>query len=134
MRIKEQYATFQKPSWAPPSWVFGPVWTFLYIIIAISFGRVGYLLAGGEVPGIIAIPFVLNLIFNIAYTPIQFRLRNFSLAFLDILLVLGTLTWALIAIFPYESWVSYANIPYFSWVTFAAILQGTITYRNRRRE
>jgi benzodiazapine receptor len=74
---------------------------------------------------------VLNLIFNFAFTPIQFGLKNNLLASIDILLVLGTLVWALFAIFPHLKWVAYANIPYLLWVSFATILQLTITYLNR---
>jgi tryptophan-rich sensory protein len=74
----------------------------------------------------------LNIIFNAAYTTIQFRLRNFLLATVDILLVLGTLVWAMVAIFPSASWVSYINIPYLLWVSFATVLQITVTVLNRR--
>lgn len=120
-----------RPYWAPPSSVFGPVWTFLYIIIIVSFGSVFLRTFKGEVPFVIALPFILNLIFNLVYTPIQFGLKNNYLASLDIVLVLGTLVWALIAIWPYMKWVSFANIPYLLWVCFATVLQLTITWLNR---
>lgn len=63
--------------------------------------------------------------------PIQFGLKNDLLASLDILLVLGTLIWALFVIWPHLRWVVYANIPYLLWVLFATVLQLTITYLNR---
>jgi tryptophan-rich sensory protein len=50
---------------------------------------------------VVALPFILNLIFNILFTPIQFGLKNNLLATVDILLVLGTLIWALVAIYPH---------------------------------
>ena len=125
------YQTLTKPTWAPPSWVFGPVWTVLYIIIAISYGYVGYLYLKGKIPFIVALPFILNIIFNLAFTPIQFGLQNNALAALDILLVVGTLIWALWAIHPYASWVTYSNIPYLVWGLFATILQLTITILNK---
>jgi tryptophan-rich sensory protein len=84
----------------------------------------------GEIPKIVALPFVLNLFFNAAFTPLQFGLQNNLLASLDIALVLGTLLWALIVIYPYAAVVTYVNIPYFLWVLFATILQFTITYLN----
>jgi len=74
---------------------------------------------------------VLNLIFNLAFTPIQFGMKNNLLAAFDVLLVLGTLIWALIVIRPHAAWVSYANIPYLLWTSFATVLQLTITYLNR---
>ena len=124
------YSQLIKPDWAPPGWLFGPVWTFLYIIIAITFGMVFYKAVVRKLPGKIALPFILNLIFNFAFTPIQFGLRNNLLATVDILLVLITLVWAMIAIWPKVRWVAWLNIPYLLWVSFAAILQLTITYLN----
>jgi translocator protein len=124
------YSTLIKPAWAPPVWVFGPVWTFLYSIIAVSFGYVFYQAAMKQVPWMVALPFALNLLFNFAFTPIQFGLQNNVLASLDILLVLGTLVWALYVIYPYYSWVTYANIPYLVWVCIATCLQLSITYLN----
>jgi translocator protein len=125
------YSTLIKPSWAPPSWLFGPVWTFLYLIIIVTFGLVFYKVLTGKIPWVVAIPFVLNLIFNFAFTPIQFGLKNNLLAAVDIGLVLSTLIWSFAAIFPYISLVVYANIPYMAWVAFATVLQFTITYLNK---
>lgn len=116
--------------WAPPSWLFGPVWTMLYITIGVTYGAVAYKVYTKEIPLIVAVPFVLNIIFNLAFTPIQFGLKNNILAAVDILLVLATLVWAFYAIYPYARWIAYANIPYLCWVSFATILQLTITYIN----
>ncbi len=134
IRMMSTYSWYQKlkkPSWSPPSSVFGPVWTVLYIIIAISFISVFYNIATGYLTLAIGIPFALNLIFNFSFTPIQFGLKNNYLASLDILLVLGTLIWALFVIYPYISWVTLINIPYLLWVLFATTLQITITYLNK---
>lgn len=126
------YQQLLKPSWAPPSSVFGPVWTILYIGIAISFGSV-FLMAGQKkIAWIVALPFALNLLFNFAFTPLQFGLRSNVLASVDILLVLGTLIWAMRSIYPHAPWVTYAQIPYLLWVAFATVLQLTITYLNSR--
>lgn len=124
------YQNLVKPSWAPPSWLFGPVWTFLYVLIAFSFGSVFYQVFIKKLPRIIALPFILNLIFNFAFTPIQFGLKNNFLAALDILLVLATLIWAMAVIYPRLKWVAYLQIPYLTWVSFATILQLTVTYLN----
>lgn len=131
MQTYTWYQQLIKPSWAPPSWLFGPVWTVLYILIAISYGAVFYKVATKQLPLAVALPFALNLIFNFAFTPIQFGLQNNYLAALDIVLVLGTLIWALVAVYPYVKWVALANIPYLAWVSFATVLQLTITYLNR---
>lgn len=125
------YSTLVKPSWAPPSWLFGPVWTVLYAIIALSFGTVFYKTFVGKLSWVVALPFALNLIFNFAFSPLQFGLKNNLFAAIDIVLVLVTLIWALIAIYPHIRWIVYTNIPYLLWVSFATILQLTITYLNK---
>lgn len=125
------YSTLIKPSWAPPGWLFGPVWTVLYVIIVFSFITVFYKTFFGELSWIIALPFLLNLIFNFSFTPLQFGLKNNLLAAIDIILVLVTLVWLFLAIWPHFHWIVYINIPYFLWVSFATILQLTITYLNK---
>jgi len=128
------YTQLLKPSWSPPSWLFGPVWTVLYLIIAVSFGTVFYKAFTKEIPWMIALPFALNLFFNFIFTPIQFGLKNNILASVDIFLVVGTLIWALIAIWkfsPHLHWIVYVNLPYLLWGMFATVLQLTITYLNK---
>ena len=128
------YSTLIKPTWAPPSWIFMPVWTVLYAIIAVSFGTVFYKAFTKQIPWIVALPFALNLLFNFAFPPIQFRLVNNFLASIDILLVVATLIRALYAVWhasPELRWVVYANIPYLLWGTFATCVQLTITFLNR---
>lgn len=125
------YRKLRKPSWAPPSWLFGPVWTFLYILIAISFGSVFFMAWQRQIAFVVAVPFILNLLFNVVFTPIQFGLKNNFLAAVDIVFVLGTLIWATTAIYPFASWVTYMQIPYLLWVSIATVLQLTITYLNK---
>ena len=137
-----QYATLIKPWWSPPAWLFGPVWTLLYAIIAVTYGTVFYKVFTKELPAMAALPFVLNLVFNFSFTYFQFGLKNNYLATADILLVLATLLWALVAIYRASpklvsaggsdlKWVALANIPYLVWVAFATVLQLTITYVNK---
>ena len=133
METATYYKELKKPFWSPPSWLFGPVWMVLYIIIFISFGYVIYLYFRNIIPFIVLLPFILNLVFNFAFTPIQFGLKNNILATVDIILAVGTLLWALYSIYPYTSWVSYVNIPYALWGIFATILQLTITFMNRKK-
>jgi len=125
------YTELIKPFWAPPAWLFGPVWTVLYVLIFISFGFVFYKALKGKIPRLVALPFLLNLIFNFIFTPIQFGLKNNILASIDIVLVVGTLIWALLAIWRHFRWILYINLPYLLWGSFATILQFTITYLNR---
>lgn len=125
------YQQLIKPSWAPPAYLFGPVWTGLYILIAVSFGKVFLMAAKRQIPFIIVLPFILNLVFNFAFTPIQFGLKNNYLAAVDILLVLITLLWSMVAIYTKVRWISYIQIPYLLWVSFATVLQIMVTYLNQ---
>jgi translocator protein len=133
MNTYDWYSQLLKPEWAPPSWLFGPVWTVLYIIIAISFGTVFREAFAKHLPWFVALPFALNIICNLAFTPLQFGLKNNLLAAIDISLVLCTLVWALCVLWrasPALHWIVYINIPYLAWVIFATYLQFTITYLN----
>jgi tryptophan-rich sensory protein len=99
-------------------------------MIAVSFGYVFYKVFQGELPKLVALPFVLNLIFNFSFTPVQFGLNNLPLASVIILLVLGTIIWSMWAIWPDYKWVALIQIPYLLWVSFATVLQLTITNLN----
>lgn len=126
------YKKLAKPSWAPPSWVFAPVWSILYVIIALTYGTVFYKVFTGNIPRFVAVPFVLNLIFNFAFTPLQFKLKNNYFAALDVVLVLATLVWEIFIIGTRIPWIAYSLIPYLMWVCFATLLQLTITYMNMK--
>jgi len=124
------YQSLVKPAWAPPAWLFGPAWTFLYILIAISFGFVFYKTYKKELPFKTALPFLLNLVFNFAFSPIQFSLQNNLLAAVDAVLVLITLVWGMVVVYKKVRWVFWMNVPYLAWVSFATVLQFTVTYLN----
>jgi len=124
------YQKLKKPFWAPPSWLFGPVWSVLYLLIFLSFGYVFLMFFKKKLPFAVILPFILNLIFNFSFTYLQFGLKNNFLAAVDIFLVLITLVWSFISIWPHFRWIVFINLPYFFWVLFATILQLTITYLN----
>ena len=125
------YSQLIKPSFAPPSWLFGPAWTILYILIAISFGKVFLMFVQKKISYWIVLPFVLNLFFNFIFTYIQFGLKNNLLASVDISLILMSLIWATISIYSYYPWIAYMQTPYLLWVSFATVLQFSVTYLNR---
>lgn len=130
MNEATQYQNYIQPEWAPPAWLFGPVWSLLYAIIFISFGWVFYKIYQGKIPKKVALPFALNLLFNAAFTPLQFGLQNNYLASIDIVLVLTTIIWFMVAIWKYNKWIAIVNLPYLVWVCFATVLQITITVLN----
>jgi benzodiazapine receptor len=130
MQTQEWYQTLIKPTWAPPVWVFGQVWSILYFIIFFSFGFVFYKYFTKSIPFIVILPFILNLFFNLIFTPIQFGLKNNLLATLDIFLILITIIWFMAVIWKHYPIVAIVNIPYFIWVCIATTLQISITYLN----
>lgn len=126
------YKEIKKPKWAPPGWLFGPVWTILYLGIAATFGGAGYMWFKDQISLVVLLPFILNLIFNLIFNPIQFSLKNMPLALLDVTFTWLTLVWAIIAIWPHVLWIAYGNLPYLAWISFALILQARVTYLNRK--
>lgn len=132
--MNQWYQQLTKPSWAPPGWIFGPVWLVLYIGIVFTYGAAVLMFAKSQISWLVLFPFLLNIGFNLAFTPLQFKLRNNGLAFVDIVLVLLTLIWAMIAIYPFAAWIAVLNSPYLLWVAFATGLQLSITWMNRNKQ
>jgi benzodiazapine receptor len=125
------YDTLVKPSWTPAPGVIGTIWSVLYPVILIVFGYVTFRVFRGEMPKALLVPIAINMVTNIAFTPIQFGLKNLPLATVDILLVLVTIVWAMVAFWPYAPVASLALIPYLVWVSTASVLQVSITLANR---
>lgn len=124
------YMDFQQPWFAPPSWIFGPVWSVLYLIILISFSYTGWLCLQKTIPSKVFVPFTINIVSNLMFTPLLFGLQNNLLAFIDILVVLFTIVWCMKSIWPYNRIIAYAQVPYLLWVSFATVLQASITWLN----
>lgn len=126
----EWYNSLQKPSWTPEPSTIGTIWQILYPIIFVTFLFVVVQAIRKTVPWMVALPFVINLVANLIFTPIQFGLRSLSLAALDIVIVWGTIIWMMAAIWKHDRWVAVAQVPYFVWVSIATVLQLLITFRN----
>lgn len=125
------YEQLAKPGWAPEPPVFGIVWSVLYPIIFIAYGFAIVQVARGRWPAALLVPILINLVANFAFTPIQFGLRNLWLAEADIIVVLVTAVWTIVALWPYSRIVAVALVPYALWVAIATALQTSITWLNR---
>ena len=126
----EWYNGLEKPSWTPEPSTIGTIWQVLYPIIIVSFGVVFLQVARRKLPLMVGVPFAINLVANLVFTPIQFGLRNLPLAALDILIVWGTILWMMASIWKHIRWVAVAQMPYFVWVSIATVLQLSITLWN----
>jgi translocator protein len=130
MTWMDWYNSLAKPSWTPAPATIGLIWQILYPVIIVTFGFVLVQAARGKVPWKVVLPFAINLVANLIFTPIQFGMRNLPLASLDILIVLGTIVWMIVAIWPRYRWVALAQVPYLVWVATATVLQLSITSMN----
>ena len=130
MDTTDWYHSLKKPSWAPADNVFGIVWGLLYPIIITVNLIVLTQVASNKLDWKVGLPFWLNLFFNLIFTPIQFGLKNNYLACVDIILILITIIWSILAIWPHNRWLAVAFMPYLIWVSIATVLQISITSLN----
>jgi tryptophan-rich sensory protein len=123
---KAEYAALDRPGWAPPSWLFGPVWTTLYVLIAVA----GWLAwkRTGWTPALTV--YAAQLVLNAAWTPLFFAAGQYGLALTEIVVL-----WALIAATVVLFWrvsrlAAALLVPYLAWVSFATALNAAIWWAN----
>ncbi len=124
------YATLIQPSFNPPNWIFGPVWTTLYIIMGISFFLIWKLEAGKERNQAIVI-FLVQLLLNFGWSFFFFYFKMIGLALIEIFLLWSTIVLMLARFYKLKPLAAYLNIPYLLWVTFAMVLNAAYFYLNR---
>lgn len=128
--IATWYVTLSKPFFAPPNWIFGPVWTLLYLMIGISFyliWRKGWKKRESRIAGKI---FISQLLLNLVWSPLFFGLRSPLLGLVDIVLMWLFIMLTIRSFYPLSKWASYLLVPYFLWVSFATILNAAIFIMN----
>mgnify|MGYP001559045178 CR=1 FL=1 len=121
--IPEWYSTLNKPSFSPPNWIFGPVWTILYILMGYSLYLVW---TKKKVPAIFWIQLVLNAVWSIIF----FGMRNPSLALVDIMALWIAIVLTIKAFYKINKLAGNLLIPYLAWVSFASILNLSIALLN----
>ena len=124
------YNSLAKPNWTPAPATIGMIWQILYPIILVSFVFVFVQAIRKKMPRLVALPFAINLVANVIFTPIQFGMRNLPLAAIDILIVWVTIIWMVVGVWRHYRWVALAQVPYFVWVSLATVLQLSITAMN----
>ena len=129
--ISTWYAQLQKPVFTPPDSVFGPVWTILFFLMAISAHLVWRKGLGkpGVKPALVC--FLIQLILNAIWTPLFFGLHLILAAFIEIVLLWLAILVTLMAFSRVSGPATLMLIPYILWVSFAAVLNGSIWYLNR---
>jgi len=117
----EWYASLNRPGYAPPNWVFGPVWTVLYLMMAVS----GWLVwkSQGTVSKRAALSvFGSQLVLNAAWSAIFFGMHNPGWALVEICFLWLAISWTIVLFRPHSMPASLLLIPYLAWVSFAAVL------------
>lgn len=127
----EWYGTLAKPSWNPPSWVFGPVWTLLYIMMAVAAWLVWR--ERGAAAGVTAAltMFVLQLVLNAAWSWLFFGRHTISGALLDIVALWLGIVVTIVLFWRVRPLAGALLLPYVAWVSFAAFLNYTLWQLNR---
>jgi benzodiazapine receptor len=125
----EWYARLNKPVWNPPSWIFGPVWSALYAMMAMAawlvWRRGGFVAQRRPLMW-----FLLQLLLNTAWSPLFFGLRNPALAFTEILLLWCAILATLLAFWKVHRVAGALLVPYLAWVSFATFLNFTLWRMN----
>ncbi|MFJ7270375.1 TspO/MBR family protein [Streptomyces sp. NPDC099050] len=125
----EVYGALDRPSWAPPPWLFGPVWTVLYATIGISAWLVWRHADQHQVRGAL-MWWSAQLVFNLAWTPLFFAARQYGLALLDIVLLLAALGATIVRFRRLSVTAAVLLVPYLGWVAFATALNASIWQLN----
>ena len=125
--VDSWYLTLNKPALNPPSWVFGPVWTFLFILM----GSALYILwRDKKLKDLALYAFVVQMILNIGWSYFFFELQQPLYAFIEILFLWAAIALTLCAFYKKNKVAGWLLIPYIAWVTFAAYLNLMIVILN----
>lgn len=128
-KIPNWYADLAKPSWTPPDWIFGPVWTVLYLMMAIAVWlvwRQGRVAKAKLSLTLFAVQLGLNSLWSVLF----FGLQNPGAAAIDIVLLWAAILSTLLAFWKRSRWAGALLAPYLAWVSFAAALNVVIWRMN----
>jgi translocator protein len=115
------YAHLRKPAWNPPNWIFGPVWTVLYMLMAIAAWLVWQRGGFRQQRAALAL-YLVQLLFNGLWSPLFFGLHRLGLAFVDLALLWLALLACMGAFWKARRVAGMILLPYLAWVTFAGAL------------
>ncbi len=125
VRAAEFYATLERPVWAPPAEVFGPVWTLLYMSMSVAAWLVWRERTWARARGALGL-FVLQLSFNALWSWLFFGWHRGALAFADILVLLALIIATIVAFARIRRMAAWLLVPYLAWVMFAALLSYSV--------
>jgi benzodiazapine receptor len=129
--ISGWYSNLNKPFFTPPDWLFGPVWTGLYLLMAVSAFLIWQKGLANPAVKTALVLFLLQLILNLLWSPIFFGLKMPLLAFIEILLLCAAIILTILAFARISIFASVLLLPYILWTCFAAVLNFSIWLLNR---
>ena len=125
--VRTWYPTQAKPSWNPPNWIFGPVWTTLYVLMGTAAWRVW---RTGPAARPLVIGYFVHLVPNALWSILFFGLKQPAWALADILMLWVLLVWLLVGFWRADRLAGVLWLPYVLWVTFATALNSAIVWLN----
>lgn len=120
--IPTWYASLKRPSFAPPNWVFSPVWITLFVLMGISLYLVWRMLSRGQKLRTALILFAVQLVLNMLWSILFFGLQSPFAAFIEIVVLWMAILLTIIAFIRVSTAAAVLMIPYILWVSFAAVL------------
>ncbi|GAB11512.1 putative TspO/MBR family protein [Gordonia araii NBRC 100433] len=124
----EEYQRLDQPSWAPPSWVFGPVWTALYVLMAVAAWLVWRAQPSWRNPAIVL--YGVQLLLNLAWSPLFFGLEWRGLALVDIIVLDLAVAATIVLFWRANRLAATLLIPYLAWILFATALNYSVWMLN----
>ncbi len=120
------YAGLTKPAFNPPPWVFGPVWTVLYVLIAVAGWRTWRRVAAGLAMQL----WFAQLALNFVWSPLFFGMQKMGASLAVIVMMLVTILWFIRVSWAEDRAAAWMFVPYAAWVAFASVLNATLVYLN----
>ena len=119
--IPDWYSTLNQPSFNPPNWLFGPVWTTLYLLMGISLYMIWSLEPGKERNNAL-VTFGIQLLLNFGWSFFFFYFKILGFALIEIMVLWVSIVSMIVFFYKLKPLAAYLNIPYLLWVSFATIL------------
>jgi tryptophan-rich sensory protein len=123
------YATLNRPSFNPPNWVFGPVWTTLYILLGISFFLI-WEENSSKKRNMAILVFSIQMLLNFSWSFLFFYFNLIGFALIEIILLWISIAAMIYLFYKIKPFAAYLNIPYLLWVSFATILNAGYYFLN----
>ncbi len=127
--VRSWYPTLAKPFFNPPNWVFAPVWTLLYALMAVAAWRV-WCAAGPRHAALALTAFAVQLVLNVCWSVVFFGLHAIGMALVEIILLLAAIVTTMRLFWRHDQAAGLLFLPYLAWVSFATVLNAALWWLN----